>query len=424
VAVSILQRPLSPQLAAFAMAALSFAEFRPHASRAIAAVTAPDVLGALLREAWRCAQHPVARGMAAGKELACLDGRGKLLLQLPPHVLIDAPRWIAATGVPEEIKIVALRELARHTDAEVRHAAAWTLGTRPDERALTALRTLAGGDDAVLAERARLQIACRHPGEYTLIDLIRFAQGEATDPAAKPVSREPRDFDEFWRQFDDLPDEMRRRVGPQIAARSPRLKPLLMRLLQDADAGHRVRALRIVGLLELASELSEQLYPLAHDAEPEVRSAAVAALAGVTTQASKRILRNALHDQDARVAANAVEAVEAGGGPDSQSDLLPLLMSPDNRVRANAVKALLKLGVREAAETLLKMMNDKTRSHRISALWLVERMGLFMLAKRIVSMAAADEDQQVRVRAGLLADQLKGGLPVAAAADAKEGPSS
>ena len=187
------------------------------------------------------------------------------------------------------------------------------------------------------------------------------------------------------------------------------MRSLISRRLLEPDTAGRVRALRIITVLNLVEPFSDKVYQLSHDGDPEVRSAATSALAAIPNATSKRILHGALRDPDPRVQANAVEAVDNSGDSESTTaELLPMLGSADNRVRANAVKALLKLGVREAAETLLRMLIDKDRAQRISALWLVDKMGLFTLVERISKMAACDADVQVRDRAQRLVGQLRG----------------
>lgn len=406
VATSILQEPLAPRLAAFAMNAMAYSEFRPHVVNALATCKDPSFLTAWLRQSWQLGQHRVARGMAAIKELACADEHGKVLMQLPADALRHAACWINATGIPEDQKLLLLRELRQQDDPEVRRSAVWGLTRCADDRALLPLRGIAVSGDPELAPMARLQMARRRPASFTLSDLLKLAMGQAVDISQAGRIPEPQTLEEYWTQFDEMPEEARRQIGRELYARTPRARGVICKWLADPDTGTRVKALRMITALNLAAELSEQLYQLSHASEPEVRSAAVMALGQLPNPTSKRILRNALSDQDRRVQANAVEAFDTATDEQAAETLLPLLASPDNRVRANAVKALLKLGVRQAAETLLRMLNDSNRAQRVSALWLVDHMGLVTLASRIVNMARSDADAQVRVRARLLADRL------------------
>ena len=413
VAASILNEPLTPRLAAFAFVSMNFSGFRRPVVNALANCRNSEFLAAWLRQCWRLNHVRFARSMVAMKELACIKDRAALLMQLPPDALRHAPRWIALTGLPDEFKIVALRELARSGHAEVRRAALSVLGTQPAGRALSPLRALANSDHADVATLARLQLVRFRSTEFSLKDLLRRALGHNVDPARPGGPQEQLSFDEYWAAFDELSAEERQSRGREILGRLPLASAIIGRKLADPEPRHRVRALRMAALLDLAGHFSEQFYQLSFDPDADVRSAAIIALSHLPTATSQRLIRNALNDEDQRVRANAIEAVEAVGGTSVADKLLPMLTSKDNRVRANAVKALLKLGVRQAAETLLRMLNDENRAHRISALWLIENMGLFSLTTRIVAMAEADEDEQVRGRAQRLTGLL-GTEPAAA----------
>jgi len=406
VAGSILGETLTPRLATFAFLSMNFSGFRRLVVNAMAQCRDPEFLAAWLREGWRLSQVRLARAMVTLKELACVKDRAVLLMQLPPDVLRHAPRWIALTGLPAELKVVVLRELARSGHREVRRAAVSALVTQPADLAISPLRTLAGSDDTGMATMARLHLARFRPTEFSLTDLLSRALGQQVEPPRKAQPEEQLSFDDYWASFDDLSDNDRRTLGQQILASVPQASAIIGRKLTSPEPRNRVRALRMASLLDLAGNFSEPFYQLSFDPDAEVRSAAIAALSHLPTATSQRIIRSALNDEDQRVRANAVEAVEATGDTSIADKLLPMLTSKDNRVRANAVKALLKLGVRQAAETLLRMLNDKNRAHRISALWLIENMGLFSLATRVVVMADVDEDEQVRGRAQRLSDLL------------------
>ena len=68
-------------------------------------------------------------------------------------------------------------------------------------------------------------------------------------------------------------------------------------------------------------------------------------------------------------------------------------------MRATAIAALLKSQSADAAEALLDMLNHPSGAHRISALWVVERLGLASVMRRLEEMAEADPDDRVRRRA-------------------------
>ena len=407
VASSLLQQPLTPRIAPFAMTAIGYSGFRPHVARALSTCTDPEFFASFSRESWRLQQPRVGKGMVAVKDLACLSDRAKTLVHMPGDALRHAAAWIGVTGIPEESKLLVLRELFQQGTPDVKRSAIWALGMRPDDRVIALLRPIArAGDESYSPALARLVLACRRPTEFTLRTLVRLARGEDVklEPAKPPV---PKTFEQYWLHYDELLQEDRVKLGKAMLEQTPRATSMLGNWLTDADAGHRIRALRIACTLDLVSPLAEHIYPLTHDAEPTVRSTAVMALGQLPNATGKHLVRQALRDPDERVQANAVEVVGESGDADTSRALLPLLASKDNRVRANAVKALLKLGVRDAAETLLGMLSHSNRAQRISALWLIEHMGLLTLVTRVVNMAHADADTQVRTRAYELAQRLE-----------------
>lgn len=145
--------------------------------------------------------------------------------------------------------------------------------------------------------------------------------------------------------------------------------------------------------------MAAEVYRLAHDPDPVVRSLAVSLLGELPGATSERILRAAVNDADERVQANAIEALDRLNLPSRVAVTAPKLTARSGRVRANAVKSLLRTELRQSAETLLDMLEDASRAHRLSALWVVERLGLGSMLERLEQLSAKDPDQQVRQRA-------------------------
>jgi HEAT repeat protein len=139
----------------------------------------------------------------------------------------------------------------------------------------------------------------------------------------------------------------------------------------------------------------------------------VSALGRIATPATVQLLRRALHDPDFRVQANAIEALDALGEEDENPQVEAKLDSPNSRVRANAVKALLKHDVRRAADVLVDMLDSDARADRLSALWVVQRLNLASLLRRVEKLAAGDADSEVRRRAEAVVQAWSGpdGLP-------------
>jgi HEAT repeat protein len=122
--------------------------------------------------------------------------------------------------------------------------------------------------------------------------------------------------------------------------------------MASADPDERSRALLLVRAADWIEPLEREVYRLADDPDPAVRSSAIAALGRLRTPIAQRILRRALQDPDARVQANALEAVDQR--VDQRVDQLEMegyealladkLESPSSRVRAGAIRALLERG--------------------------------------------------------------------------------
>lgn len=403
-AIGVLEDFQNPRLVPFAMEAIARSDIRPHVLRILASRSDPDFLAEWLRQGWRLVEPRLARCMTAVKELACVEDRAAALLHLPSDAERHVSRWIRLTGLPDETRTLVMKELYRRGGSELRRSAISALTECHDERSLRLLRVVGSERELECSPIARLELARRLPDHFPPGDVIPdLPTGSAprTPRQASPAMT----LEQYWNDYDDLTQEERLRLGALVIARAPRAWALLNRHLTNPDAQYRVRALRIITTLGLSTSFAEQIYPLSYDPHPEVRSTAVAALGQLPNPTSRRIVQRALIDPDQRVQANAVEAAEEGGHVAADL-LLPKLASNDNRVRANAVKALLRLGVREAAETLLRMLQDPDRRQRVSALWLIEKMGLFTLASRVIAMAAADQDADVRARASTIRARL------------------
>jgi HEAT repeat protein len=405
-ALSILENSSDPRMVPFALAGLQHAEFRPIVARTLCTCIDPAFLAEWVGQSWRFHSPKFARGVVVLRDLVCLRDSAKALLQIPEgHERI--PHWLLATGVSLETRLTTLRDLHRRGERRIQRATVWALVGLYDERSTILLQKVASGTDAELARIARFELARRMPGQYHPEDLLgkrAIARPQpTTPPAAIPQAAS---FARLWNEFEHLSEADRLSIGHDVFKNVRDAELLLRRKLTSLDPPDRIRALRIMAAVDLVPVFSEEIYALSHDPQPDVRSAAIATLGQLGDPTCRLILQSALLDPDMRVQANAVEAVERLSETFDPLALLPKLASPDNRVRANAVKALLKLGVREAAETLLRMMQDSNRAQRISALWLIEHMGLFTLASRVLAMANADGDQHVRDRAQRLVGTL------------------
>lgn len=415
-AISVIVGVKSPRLVPFCITGLHYSTFRAPLSKVLGLCTDMAFIEEWIRQSWRLGEPKIHRAMASIKELAVLKRKAVELMQLPPALMRHLPRWIMATGLPEQVKLDFLKNLYRRGDEQMRRSTVKSMLPCAGERVISLLKAISRDNDERTAAVARFELAHRFPLEYPPSDLLEPPKAAAA-PSSQVWGRPGSDltFEKYWDIYDTEPDPQRREIGLRVFDGDASAVRLLARQMNAAEPSDRLKALRIATLLGLGEKFVQQIYRLSHDPNPEVRSAAVSALGRLPGPVSQHLLRTALQDSDARVQANAVEAIEHKGGEQITEDLLPKLASPDNRVRANAVKALLKLGVREAAITLLRMLDDPNRAQRISALWLIENMGLFILASRVMKLAQADQDNLVRSRARKLTGQITGQLPVGAA---------
>lgn len=414
-AIGVVSGAKSPRLVPFCMTALHNSTLRSPVTKALGLCADTTFIEEWIRQSWRLAEPKIGRAMASIKELAILRNRAAELTDFPPAVQRLMPRWLLSTGLSERAKADFVRDFYRRGDARSRRVAVLSLLSQTGEWAGSLLKAISRDPDEVTARIARFELALRYPLDYPPADLLRRPEAaEASSSATWGRPGSDLTFERYWDAFDDMPDDQRRETGRAVFDGDASAVRLLTRKMGSSEPEDCLKALRMATLLGLVETFAEHIYRLSHAPQPEVRSAAVAALGHLPGPVSARLLKRALRDDDNRVQANAVEAVERAGEPDVVAELLPKLASPDNRVRANAVKALLKLGVREAAVTLLRMLDDPNRLQRISALWLIDHMGLFTLASRVMRLAENDGDAVVRERARNLAGHVTGRAPVGA----------
>ncbi len=416
----LLTGPHDPRLAAFALAALTRSVLRPAAVRAISTCTEPRYFTALLDAAWLLADPEVCRGCGYVKRLAFIEAGLEPLIQLCDAGkdadaavrsglrLARAVRLIGASGLPADTKLGVYRSLlAGGAETPVptanpltagRYAALWELMASEGQAADELLLCLVQWEDA-FAPLARLALKKRRPQ----LDLP--SQPSAVASRVAPAAD---DFERLWDTFDTLTAEQRLVAVHRLRDEPSRVDRILRGKLASQRAPDRVRALRIIRMLGRTDGFAEPILKLAHDAEPVVRSAAIAALGVLEGASAVRVARQALTDPDARVRANAIEALDALNAADRERSVSPLLRADDQRVRANAIKSLLGLHVREAAEALLGMLAHPQRAYRASALWVIERLQLSTLIERVERLALKDSDPGVRRRARRALDSMTG----------------
>jgi HEAT repeat protein len=360
------------RMADFVVRALGIQPLRDAAASAITRTHDAAFKLALIRHAPLLDDADVLRGWRTIRDWQWLFGAVDLMAKLSGQDAERAVRMIALAGGPHDRKIEAFRQLLNGGQDDVRRAVLATLAADRSEAACILMRLIAGRSDDPVAAHASA--------------LLHDRPKQRAAPGAAPVAATP------------VP--------------MPQEQPLT---LQDLEIGlaHaeplvRARSLQRVRKMAAAKSLANEIYRLAHDPEPVVRSLAVAMLPDVPGPTAERILRAAINDPDERVQANAIEAMDRLNLPERVAVTAPKLGSTSSRVRANAVKSLLRTELRQSAETLLQMLDAESRAHRLSALWVIERMGLSAVLDRLYELGRDDPDERVRGRANRVIRTLHG----------------
>jgi hypothetical protein len=307
---------------------------------------------------------------------------------------------IEATGGPHEGKVELYHELLGVGDDDLRRAVVWQLVADRSEAATDLLAMVAGRRSDDLARIADCELRRRRPGGGTEPAGSDTRADAAVDPPAR------RAFERLWEGYSEDSPPAGLELPHAIRVDGSEFLILVRAKLASARPVDRTRALCIARDLDLLVELQEQVYRLAHDPDPVVRSLAVGLLADLPGPTSQRILRIAVQDADPRVQANAIEALDKLDLEERIPATTAHLDSPHARVRANAVKSLLRVELEKAGEVLLDMLEDSSRAHRLSALWVVGRLQLRAVLRRVNDLSRNDSDERVRRRAGRIVHDL------------------
>ena len=211
--------------------------------------------------------------------------------------------------------------------------------------------------------------------------------------------------------------------------------------ITSGNARDRVRAIflcRTLGLSQtLEVELQTCLLGRSVWSEDDLRVAATAvtALGDAGTSSARHLVEGSLTHAGNRVRANAVEALAhctrasrdlAVQEPGVYAHMIEMKSDANHRVRANAIRALLtppvgteagRIYEPAAVDGLVSMLSDDRRMHRVAGLWLTGKMilsggtagiasDLSSVVSRVADLAGADDDPDVRERAGSCARML------------------
>jgi len=382
----------------------------------------------LAKESWLLADPKVSAGCHWVHDCAWARVDGQWPKGIPASDAARLVHLFARTGVAGDRKMAVLGAWLRSNEESVRHAALEVLIADPCDAATRVLTEIGARASGRTSDGARREIRRRRRSRgagavpHMQSALSPADASEVKTTADTAVARGSADrstsqeqtgddaFERFFDEFDSLAPGERRLRADLLRNVEGELGPrVLVKLRAKLASGiplDRALALRVAREVGVTHDLAERIYPLAHDADPFVRSIAVAMLAERPGATSERILRYAIEDADPRVQANAIEALDRLNVADRTRWTEPKLESRNNRVRANAVCSLLRLDLRRAGEALLDMMDDPASEHRMSALWVIEHLRLRSAMHRVLQMSREDADERIRKRAGRLMREL------------------
>lgn len=390
-----------PRLASFTLQALAIPELRAAAAETISLSRETTFVRGLASACWLLADKAIRRSCVRIRELRWLGPDADIFSTLNSEQGAALVRLIGATGLRSSAKIPLYRAILGFADKALDRAVIWQLVENTSNASTEMLTALAGRGDRATSRIASRELKRR--GLKTFLDEREFG-GHAIESALADGGADP--WEKYWRTFDHLSAGQRQAAGAALNEERIDLPTAIRAKLASALAPDRAKALRMTRELGLLKELAEQVYHLSSDHDSVVRSTAVSLLADLPGTTSRRILQRALNDTDDRVQANAISVLDALE-PDGRRDWIePKLESPDNRVRANAIKALLRMEFAHAGEVLLDMLDSSSSAQKLSGLWVVERLKLQTLIKRVENMGRSGTDKRVQQRAQRVLDGL------------------
>ncbi len=376
-------RRLSP----FAYVALTRAETRAPILRRLELRCDSEFFHQMIRDSFLVREPQIRRAFAAVRRLSWLASGIESVLEMPAELLPRFPAWLTATGLPPEMKMDILTQIATGENPSAAAAAIFELSRMTSQSAARGLDTAARQGSGVVQRMAIRALKHRRRLSERSRRLAHLRAIGAKNDAL---------FDSAWSTFDRLDANVAQSIGRRARTQMKEFGNALRARLCSRSAEDRTRAVRMVMALGLSGDLLNEVAALSSDEDITVRSTVMSALSAAGGPTARRIFERALLDADPRVVANAVEGLDRLGSTTRLDMLTPLMEHDDNRIRGNAIRALLHRRVPEAAGALLSMLSDPRRMHRISALWLVERMRLTAMRERVHGVSQCDPDMSVR----------------------------
>jgi HEAT repeat protein len=254
-------------------------------------------------------------------------------------------------------------------NADVRRAAAHSLGNLKDSRAVPGLI-------AALKDREAR---------------VRAAAAEALSEFEDPRAIEP-----LAAMLNDPSTEVKQSSLEALSQYEDSLLPsaAIIRLLGDPDAEVRHNAARLAGKLHDRSATGP-LAKLVGDPNSDVRQAAIEAIGELREPAAAAAVMPGLSDSNADVRQQALNAIESLKAPISESTLIGLMRDSDSDVRQQAAHLAGDRSVIGAIPTLRRMLEDPNGDVRESA---VDALGNIADGAAYDALRAALTSKDAKVR--------------------------
>jgi hypothetical protein len=393
------QPPASEHVEAFLLGA-SHGQLRSHFGIAFAHIDEAPVLDALLRKThWlkdhnlQISMHQVARGAWWGESELQRD-----IERRNPEDAARIADWIAASACADTAQDERMAQLCQHVgDSFAARLRIFRAAARRKQGASVGIfRKLLDDPDERLVRLAAREIVRRRPADFE--NMLLKLMTNSSDSVRRVVSRAigQSGFENFWQRFDRLDKSTRKQAGKAMFKILPDALQRLQRRLAAGPMEQRLKAMQMAHELELGGPLKETILQLCTDANPRLRSKAVAMSAAVPGIGTESLVEHLINDSDPRVRANTLEVIEQRNDMRFISVLAQRARSAQSRERANAIKALHRLKVMTVTQPLLMMLRDPRSEHRISAMWTLRQIGWWQLLGEVGRLARSDTDLRVR----------------------------
>jgi hypothetical protein len=391
--VEIISASLSPRFVPFLYVAMCYPELRRKIVPKIAACRETGFFTEFIRWHWIARDPEIGKHLGALRSIAWLEDGFEAAFNLPPDVAAMAPSWLMSLGLPNDQKISLLTNYMIVDNPKANLAALWALVGINTPAGTTALEALRDHDDPVIERIARRELKHRARAgrlQKTKLTGRPEAWGNLLDRANLSE-----DFDDFWHNFEHIHAAEARAAGHFAFKFIPGFAAQVQTRLTAQRAADRLRALSFTVALSIANRFEKDIFVIANDRIPEVRTAAMSALGQIGGETSRRILERAINDESAAVQTAVIDALDQMGAERRGDLVAPKTEAEDAEVRAAAIRCLLKLRKPEAAGALLEMLQDIRADHRCAALWVVDQLKLTILVGRIAEFAQTDPDPRI-----------------------------